>query len=494
MDLTRTTLTARRSSAEPQPLHARGVLTAVALAQLMIVLDGTIVAIALPQIQQALGFSNASLQWVVNAYALGFGGALLLAGRLTDRLGRRRCLIAGLVMFSLVSAVGGAAPTATVLVVARAVQGACAAVIAPAALGLLTTTFVQPRHRARAFAVYGSIGTAGAGIGLLLGGVLTSYADWRWTLYVNTPVGLLVAVLAAFAVPADSPSRSAAPSQRLDVPGAVLVTAGVTALVFGFVQTSKSGWMSAETLLLFAAALICFVAFAVVQTRTATPLLPRRLLANRSRAGCYVTALLAGGGVLGMFFFLSQYMQNVRSYTAIAAGAAFVPNIVAVAIGASVAERLIHRIRADVIVSIGLVLSAAGVATLGLVLRPDSTYLWQVLPANVVLCIGIGLTFVTLANITLNGIEHSDAGISSALFTACQQVGGAAGLALFATVAASVTARGADHALASRMTAGYDAGFLVAAVFFLAAAAVVAVFVRAGQLETDDEAASMVVL
>jgi MFS family permease len=401
----------------PSRGKAGRLLAVLATAQLIIILDGTIVAIALPQMQRALGFSAASLQWVVNAYALAFGGALLAAGRLTDRLGRRRCLIAGLLAFGVVSVLGGAAQSSAWLVAARAGQGLCAALVAPAALGLLTTTFVEAKQRARAFAVYGSIGTFGAGVGLLLGGLLTSYLSWR----------------------------------------------SVTV-------------------------------FAVTERRVVNPLLPGRLLASASRLSCFAAAILGGAGVLGMFFFISQYMQNIRGYSPLATGLAFIPNIVSVAVAAKIAERLLHRLGPRPILVTGLLLSAVGVTALGLGVRPHAEFSTHILPANVLLSAGIGLTFVTLANAALDGVDHTDAGVASGLFAACQQVGGAAGLALFATVAASVTSARRDPAGAAAVTAGYDAGFFLAAGFFVVAAAVVFRLVRAARGELDEEAHAMVLL
>lgn len=469
-----------------------GTLAVIGMAQLIIVLDGTIVAIALPQMQRALMFSSSGLQWVVNAYALTFGGTLLAAGRLADRYGRRRSLAIGLILFSVVSAVGGAAQTALWLVLARAAQGLCAALIAPAALGLLTTTFVEPKPRARAFAVYGVIGTLGAGVGLCMGGVLTTYVNWRWTLYVNTPLGIIAGVLALVLVARDR-GIAGQKSLSMDIPGAVLATSCVSCLVFGLVKGSERGWGSPAPMTLMVLSLGLFGAFLLVEKRSSNPLIPARLVADRSRAACYGAAVLAGAAVLGMFFFQSQYLQNVRGYSAVATGLAFMPNVVMIIIASKLAEKLLNHVGPAVVLVAGLVLAGCGVAMLGAFLTPTTGFLTRFLPSNLVLCLGLGLAFVTLASTTLHGVEHSEAGIASALFTACQQVGGAAGLAILATVAAGVTS-GQSANPAQAATAGYAAGFYTAAGFFVAATLLVAVFVRVPRAAVEDEAHAMLVI
>jgi EmrB/QacA subfamily drug resistance transporter len=466
-------------------------LIAIAFAQLMIVLDGTIVTIALPTMQRDLGFTQANLQWVINAYTLAFGGLLLLGGRIADLIGRKRAMLVALACFSLVSGIGGLAQEQTWLVLARGAQGICAAVLAPAALSLLSVTFAAGHERARAFAVFGSIGTAGAVVGLLLGGIFTSYLSWRWTLWVNVPVGLLTALLTAWCLPSDPRARKRrARLRHLDLPGALLVTVGVVALVYAFVHTTTEGWVAPITMLLLGSAGLLLAAFIVRETRAAEPLLPMRVVLDRTRGGAFLASLFAGAGVLGMFYFMSQYLQNVHHYSAIVTGLAFLPNTAAVLLGASLAQRFLPRVGPRTIGAAGSLASAVGAAGLAL-LGTTSSFVGHVLPASLILCLGLGLTTVTLAATALHGVPHEDAGVASAVFTAAQQVGGACGLAIFATVAASITG---SRQTAAAVTRGYDAGFIVAAGFFVLAAAIIAVLVRSGRDEAEHEDAPVLTL
>lgn len=460
------------------------ILFTVALAQLMIVLDGTIVTIALPAVQRDLSFSQASLQWVVNAYTLAFGGLLLLGGRIADRVGRRRLMVVGLVAFSLVSGVGGLAQSQLWLVLARGAQGVCAALLAPAALSLLSVSFPSGRDRARAFAVFGAIGIVGAVVGLLLGGLFTSYLSWRWTLWVNIPVGLLTALLAVWSLPRDRRDvRRRTGLNDLDLPGAFLATVGVIALVYALVHTATVGWTAPPTFLLFGLGFLLVVLFIVRELAASSPLLPLRVVLDGSRGGAFLAALLTGAGVLGMFYFMSQYLQNVHHLSPIRTGIAFLPNTAAVLIGTSITHRLLPRVGPRIVGVAGSLLSAAGVGGLAL-LGPTSSFVWHVLPASIILAVGLGMTSVTLAATALHGVAHDDAGVASAAFTAAQQVGGACGLAIFATVAAAVTA---GRHTAAATTRGYDGGFAVATAFFVLAAIILALLLSSGSEGAEHE-------
>ncbi|NEC68344.1 MFS transporter [Streptomyces sp. SID9727] len=417
-------------------------LGVIGLAQLMVVLDATIVNIALPSAQQDLGFSDGNRQWIVTAYALAFGSLLLLGGRIADLVGRRVVFLTGLVGFAVASAIGGAAPSFEVLVLARALQGLFGALLAPAALSLLTTTFTVPRERAKAFGIYGAIAGAGGAVGLLLGGVLTEYLDWRWCLYVNLVIAFLAFTggwrLLTAGAPADRP--------RLDVPGTLLVSAGLFCIVYGFSQAESHAWSSPLTWVFLVAGAVLVAAFAWWQTRAAHPLLPMRVVLDRDRAASFLAMFISGGGMFGVFLFLTYYLQKSLGYSPVSTGLAFLP-MVACMIASSVTTTnvLLLRFGAKPIVPTGMGIAAAAMVWLT-ALDLDSGYAAHVLPPLLCLGIGLGAVFATAMNLATAGVGARDAGVASAMVNTSQQVGGSIGTALLNTLATSA----ATHYLVGR--------------------------------------------
>ncbi|TMC39118.1 MAG: MFS transporter [Chloroflexi bacterium] len=399
----------------------------IALAQLLIALDATIVSIALPSAQAALGASDADRQWFITAYTLAFAGLLLLGGRIADLAGRKRAFLLGLGGFAVASAIGGAAPSFAVLVAARAMQGAFAALLAPTALSLLAVTFTEARERATAFAVYGSIAGSGAAIGLLLGGALTQYLSWRWCLYVSLPIAVVAAVGGWFALPRSD--HKARPG--VDVPGALLATAGLAALVYAC--SNASPWFGAASVVLLAL-------FVVREATTPEPLLPLRILADRSRVGVYLTVMCAIAGMFGAFLFLTYYMQVVMGFTPLQAGLAFLPMTVASQAGSwLIASRLLPHVAPRVLMAPGALAAAAGMAWLTQ-LRVDGGYATLVLPAEILLGVGISCVMVAAFSTATQGIDPREAGIASATVNTAQQVGGSLGTALLNAVAIAASA------------------------------------------------------
>lgn len=410
-------------------------LVVIAVAQLMVVLDASIVNIALPSAQHALDITDANRQWVVSAYALAFGGLLLLGGRVADFIGRKRAFIIGLVGFGVASAIGGLAQNQAELFGARALQGAFAALMAPAALSLITVTFTEPRERAKAFGVYGGISGGGAALGLILGGILTEYASWRWTLLVNTPIAIATAV-AAVALVRESRAEG---KPKYDIPGVVTSTLGLVALVYGFTKANESGWSATSTIALLSTAVVLLAAFVVIERNTAEPLLPPRVFTERNRAGAFLVSLLLGLALFGMFLFLVYYMQGTLHYSAVKSGLAFLPFSVGVVVGAAAASSLLPRIGPRPLMVGGTAAAAVGMA-LFTQITVDGSYLTTVLPAQIVMSIGMGLAFVALSSTALVGVEEHDAGVASALVNTTQQIGGSLGTALLNTIAATATA------------------------------------------------------
>jgi EmrB/QacA subfamily drug resistance transporter len=455
-------------------------LLVIATAQLMVVLDATIVNVALPHVQSALGFSGSGLEWVVNAYAVTFGGLLLLGGRAGDILGRRRVFVFGLLLFSAASLVGGFATSEWWLLTARAVQGAGGAVIAPTALALITTNFPQGGERNRAFGVYAAMAGAGSATGLLLGGLLTSYLSWRWVLFVNVPIGIAVA-LAAPRVLAESPRR---PGQ-VDAGGAVTATVGVALLVYGLSKAATgadgvSHWGDPQVLASLAAAVVLLVSFVLIESRSSHPLLPMRLLADRNRSGAYLIMLCVATGLFGLFFFLTLFIQTVLGYSAVRSGIAYLPFAVGTVTGSALAARLVARTGPRPLIVGGTAMIAGGMFWFSR-LTEHSGYLSQLLGPQLVTSLGLGLVFVPLSLVALHKVAEQDSGVAASLLNAGQQVGGAIGLALlgtvaWTTVADSVRAQLAHSAAAVRagtpppvavyhhaLAAGFSRGFLVSA-------------------------------
>ena len=412
------------------------ILVVIAGAQLMVVLDSTIVIIALPSIQKSLAFSNADRQWVVTAYTLGFGGLLLLGGRIGDLIGPRRTLIIGVVGFAAASALGGASQTTGMLIGARALQGALGALLAPSVLSILSTTFSDPRERGRAFGIYVAIAVGGGAFGLILGGLLTQYADWRWCLYVNVPI----AVIVTFGAVTVLPRRSGQSGVRLDIPGAVLGCSGLVALVYGLGEAAAVGWSSPQVIIPLLAALALLSIFVVVQTRVASPLLPMRVLANRNRAGSFLTIVLAVLAMFGTFLSLTYLLQNVDHYSPFKTGVAFLPLLAVNGLTATqLASRLMAHMRTRVLVIPGLLIAALGVALLTR-LTPDASYVTHLLPTELLLGLGLGLALVPCISTATNHADPRDVGITSATTNTSQQIGASIGTALLNTIAATATA------------------------------------------------------
>jgi EmrB/QacA subfamily drug resistance transporter len=475
------------SDAASQPNPRRWIaLAVIAISQLMVVLDATIVNIALPSAQKALEITDADRQWVVTAYTLAFGGLLLLGGRIADYWGRKRTFLVGAIGFAAASGLGGFAQNGQMLFGARALQGAFGALLAPASLALLTVLFTEARERAKAFAVYGAIAGGGSAVGLLLGGVLTEYASWRWCLLVNIPIALLALALAIPLVP----ESKAHGDTRYDVPGAVVVTLGLVSLVYGFTEAAKpaEGWGSPTTLSFIIAGLLLLAVFVQIERRTKNPLLPLRVVLDRNRGGAYLTSMLVGAGLFGALLFLTLYLQNVLHYTPLKAGFASLPVTLGVLISAVAASNLLPKIGAKPLMIVGPILAALGMFILRFI-GLDTSFWVHLMPAQVLLGLGLGFTFVPLSSLALVGVPEHDAGAASATLNATQQVGGSLGTALLNTIAASaITAYLAAHVPASQQDAqqvglqaqidGYAAAFTWATAIILAAALVTAIFVK----------------
>ncbi|MFJ6570107.1 MFS transporter [Streptomyces sp. NPDC091292] len=397
----------------------------------MVVLDATIVNIALPSAQADLGISNGNRQWVITAYTLAFGGLLLLGGRVADYVGRKRTFVIGLIGFAAASGLGGAAVSSGMLFGARALQGAFAALLAPSALSLLTTSFSDPKERAKAFGIYGAIAGGGSAIGLIAGGVLTEYLDWRWCLYVNVPIAI-IAVFGASGLLHDRPGHAEA---RLDVPGAVLGCGGLVAIVYGFSEAEPRGWTDPLVLGLLAGGVALLLAFVWWQTRATHPLLPLHIIRDRNRAGCFLTMGMATIGLFGTFLFMTYYLQTVLGYSPLKTGMAFLPMTVMIIIGSTqVSARLMGRLPPRMLMVPGLILAAGGLTILTQ-LTVNAEYAAHVLPAELLIGLGMGMTFMPVMSTATQGVAPRDSGVTSATVNTSQQVGGSIGTALLNTIA-----------------------------------------------------------
>jgi len=454
----------------------------------MVVLDASVVTVALPSAQAGLHISVANRQWVVTAYTLAFGGLLLLGGRIADFLGRKRMFEISLLGFAAASALGGLAQNSAMLFGARALQGAFAAIMAPAALSLLTVTFTEARERARAFGVYGGISGGGAAIGLILGGVLTQFASWRWTLLINVPIALIAAGLSRRLVR----ESKAEGEVHYDVFGALTVTGGLLALVYGFTKAESDGWGSSTTAGFLLVAVALLGAFLIIESRASHPLLPMRVVAERNRGGAFLGGLLLGAAMFGTFLFLTYYLQSTLGYSAFKTGFAFLPFSVGIIASAALASQLLPRIGPRLVLTGGMALGAAGLVVFTQV-GVHTGYFSHVMPAELMTSFGLGLAFVPLTSTALVGVAPTDAGVASALVNTTQQVGGSLGTALLNTIAASATASYvAAHgsgvaARAASFVHGYTTAFTVSAALLAAAAVASLVLVRAGR---DDIAAA----
>jgi len=478
------------STLDPKRWKALGV---IAIAQLMVVLDASIVNLALPSAKRALHISNANQQWVITAYTLAFGGLLLLGGRIADYVGRKKVFMIGLIGFAAASALGGLSPSAGWLFGARALQGAFGALLAPAALSLITVNFVIPKERAKAFGVFGAIAGGGAAIGLLLGGVLTQYFSWRWCLAVNTPIAIVAALLA---IPYVTESKASG-AHSYDLPGAFTATFGLLSLVYGFTKAAIDGWGSSVTLTFFGISAVLLVAFVVIELRTKSPLLPMRVLLERNRGGSYLASLIVGSGLFAMFLFLGLYLQVILGYSPIKAGFAFLPFSITIILTAGLAANLLPKVGPRPLLVAGLIFAAAGLLYLTRI-TPQTSYTTHVLPAMIVMSFGLALVFIPLSSTALHNVGHDDAGVASALINTSQQVGGSLGTALLNTVAATATTGyAASHASLGKMlmptalTYGYTRAFVAGAALLALAAIVVFFTIRVGKdslVETEEVA------
>ncbi|MFF3489126.1 MFS transporter [Streptomyces sp. NPDC002701] len=494
------------SGTADSPERGRGsgiALLVIASCQLMVVLDITIVNIALPHIQSSLGFSTENLSWVVNAYTLTFGGLLLLGGRLGDILGRRRIFVFGVLLFVLASLLGGLSQESWQLLAARSLQGVGGAIASPTALSLITTTFREGPERNRAFGVFAAVSAGGSAIGLLAGGLLVEWLDWRWVLYVNIPIGLLIAL----ATPRWIRESERTPG-HFDLLGALTSTAGMVLLVYGFIRASEEGWSDGPTVGAFVAAVVFLGAFVFVESRSKQPITPLWMFRDRNRAGVYAIMLSLAAAMFGMFFFLTLFVQNVLGFSPLRAGLAFLPVSAIIAVGAAVASQLLPKYGPKPFMTVGAILSAIGLGWLTLT-EVDSTYAGSILGPMLVFGFGMGLNFVSLTLMAVSGVAAREAGAASGILNATQQVGGSLGLSVLVTVFGTASRNEATEQVrrfmaeatpAQRLdfrrtrelpppwsdqvlTSGISNSFVVAALFAVAAA-LVALFVI--QVRPDD--------
>ncbi|MFC9341836.1 MULTISPECIES: MFS transporter [unclassified Streptomyces] len=475
-------------------------LVFIALAQLMVVLDATIVNIALPSAQQDLGISDGNRQWVITAYALAFGGLLLFGGRIADLWGRKRTFVVGLIGFALASALGGAATGEAMMLGARALQGAFGALLAPAALSLLAVTFTDAKERAKAFGIYGAIAGGGGAVGLILGGFLTEYLNWRWTFFVNIPFAIVAAVGAYLVIrePAGSRNRS-----TLDIPGVILSTLGLVALVYGFTRAESEGWSDAGTIGMFVGSAVLLAAFVLTEAKVKSPLLPLRVLTDRNRGGVYLSLGLAVIAMFGLFLFLTYYLQVVKGYSPVMTGFAFLPMIAGMIIGSTqIGTRLMTRVPPRLLMAPGFLTAGVGMLLLTQ-LEIGTSYAGLILPAQLLLGLGMGTAFMPAMSLATHGVDPRDAGVASAMVNTSQQVGGAIGTALLNTIAASATtayltdnAAGATTPAAQKllqlqgMVEGYTAAIWWAVGILVASAVIAFTLINTGKPDTGVVAGS----
>jgi EmrB/QacA subfamily drug resistance transporter len=463
-------------------------LILLAMTQFVIVIDASIVNVALPSIGAHLHFSRDDLSWVVNAYTLTFGGFLLLGGRLADLLGRRRMFMIGLVLFSLASFVGGLAQSEPWLITARAVQGLGAAIVSPAALSIITTTFAEGSERNRALGIWGAVAGAGGAAGVLLGGILTSGLSWRWVLFVNVPIGLAAAALAPRVL---AESRSEGGAKTFDFPGAVTVTAGLSLLVYAVVDAVNSGWGSTATVLRLAAAAVLLIAFIAIEQRQRDPLMPFTIFRLRTLRGANIVGLLIGMSLFSMFFFISLYLQDVLHYSPIKTGISYLPLAVGIIVSAGVASQLVTRLGFKLPLIAGMLLIAGGLVWFSRVPASGGSYAADVLGPSLLAAVGLGFSFVPVTIAAVTGTEPHEAGLASGLINTSQQVGGALGLAILATVANSRTQSLLDAGVHNSvaLTKGFDRAFLIGAGFAVLGAILAAVLISSRDSREHAQAA-----
>ena len=466
----------------PDPTRWRA-LFVIAIAQLMVVLDSSIVNIAIPSAKIDLGITDANQSWVITSYTLAFGSLLLLGGRISDFIGRKKSFIIGLLGFAGASALGGLAQSQEILFASRALQGAFGALLTPAALSLINVTFTIPKERARAFGVYGAISGGGAAIGLILGGALTEFASWRWCLWVNVPIAI-IAVLFAFPFVHES---KAGGEHSYDLPGTVTATLGLLSLVYGFTKAAKDGWATTSTLNFFGIAGILLVAFFLIQKNVKNPLLPLRIITERNRGGSYLGSMMVGAGLFSMFLFLGLYLQVILGYSPLKTGFAFLPFSIGIIIFAGVASQLLPRVGPKPLIIWGLIQSTAGLYLLTFI-TPETAYVTHVLPSLIIMSTGMALVFIPISTTALHGIGGRDSGVASAALNTSQQIGGSLGTALLNTIAATSAANYlvnnpglGDKANTFALTHGYTASFKAGAAMLMVGAFVIMVFMKIGK-------------
>ncbi len=466
------------------------ILALLAIAQFVVVLDASIVNVALPSIGRGLHFSQDSLSWVVNAYVLTFGGFLLLGGRVADLLGRRKVFMVGLVIFAIASLFGGLAQSPGWLIAARAVQGFGAALLSPAALSIVTTTFTEGAERNRALGVWGAVAGSGGAAGVLLGGILTSGLGWQWVLFVNTPIGIAAAFVAPRLI---AESRADAEHRRFDFAGAATVTAGLSLLVYALVDAHSAGWGSFQTIGLLGLSVGLLAAFSVIEQRSKAPLVPFRIFRLPTVTGANVTGLLIGASLFSMFFFISLYMQQVLGYSPIHAGLSYLPLAVSIIITAGIASQLVTRIGFKPVLLTGLLFVAGGLVWFSQV-HTHGSYLADILGPSLLAGIGLGASFVPVTIAAVTGITERDAGLASGLINTSQQVGGALGLAVLATIADSRTSSlmSSGHGpLKYALTQGFHTAFLTGAGFAVLGVALCLILIRSRDSRAHVEAAAV---
>ncbi len=440
----------------------------------MVVLDATIVNVALPSIQHGLGFSPAGLQWVVNAYTLVFGGFLLLGGRASDLFGRQRLFLIGLAVFSIASLINGVATSSGLLVGGRVLQGLGAALVSPAALSIVTTTFAEGSERTKALGIWSAIAAGGGAVGLLVGGFLTDVLSWRWVFFINLPIGLVAFVLAIRYI---ANTRAEKRPETVDIAGATTVTAGLLVLVYDIVKAQQYGWLSGRTIGLFAVAVALLGAFVLIESRSKAPLIRLGIFRIRSLTSANAAMLFVASGLFGMFYFASIYVQEILGYSPMQAGAAFVPVTFGIVIGAGAAQGLIKKFGVRLVPVVGIIAAAAGLILLSRI-PLHGTYLRDLFPGLMIMSIGMGLTFVPVTLIATTNIHPEDAGLASGLFNTSQQVGGALGLAMLSSIAASRTSSSHAVSHAAALVDGFQVAFLLGAGFMILAAILVVALIR----------------
>jgi EmrB/QacA subfamily drug resistance transporter len=455
------------------------------VAQFMVVLDASVVNVALPSIQRDVGFSEQSLSWVLNAYTLLFGGFLLLGGRAADRLGRRRLFMAGIALFTGASLACGLSQSEATLLIARGAQGLGGALVSPAALSIILTTFAEGSERNRALAVWGAIAGAGGAVGLLLGGAIVELLSWRWVFFVNVPIGAAVLLLAPRVLPESR--AEGIRSGGYDVGGAAAITLGTMALVFTLIKANAWGWGSARTLIGFAVSAGLLVGFVWIERRHANPLVPLRIFSNRSLAAADATMLLVIAALFGVFFFCTLYLQQVLGYSALKTGVAYLPLSLTLIGASGIASRLVDRFTPKPVLVFGLLIATVGLALFTRI-EPDGDYAGRVLPAMVVMAFGLGLSFVPITIAATSGVAAEDSGLASGLLNTTQQVGGSLGLAVLSAISTSriTSALDGGSTPAAALTHGFSAAFTVSAILCAAAAVLAMVLLPGRRREPGD--------